>query len=143
MARNKTLSSGSHRMPQAEVVGAERQAELDALVVEWLTLAEVAEREKVAPSQVRKQIQDRELVAVRRGQRGVLSVPAAFLTESGPRPELRGTVTVLSDGGMSDVELLIWLFTPDSTLPVPGSALGALMAGHKTEIRRRAMESAF
>ena len=44
---------------------------------------------------------------------------------------------------MRDVELLRWLFTPDDTLPVPGSPMDCILAGHKTEIRRRAMETAF
>ena len=43
----------------------------------------------------------------------------------------------------SDVELLRWLFTPDDTLPVAGSPMDCILAGHKTEIRRRAMETAF
>ncbi len=50
---------------------------------------------------------------------------------------------VLADGGMADDEVLVWLFTPDETLPVPGSPMDALRAGHKTEVRRRAMEQAF
>ncbi len=109
----------------------------------WLTIPDVAERQNVPLALVRKQIQDRELVAVRRGERHVLSVPELFLDQGAPRPELRGTVTVLADGGMSDVELLIWLFTSDATLPVPGAPIDAIIAGHKTEVRRRAMEAAF
>lgn len=113
------------------------------MVSHWLTVPEIAELQSVSVSQVRKQIQDRELVAVRRGERNVLCVPEPFVTVDGPRPELRGTVTVLSDGGMSDEELLVWLFTPDQTLPIPGTPLHALLNGAKTEVRRRAMEAAF
>lgn len=135
---------GIARAPHAvDVLSPERAAELDALIAEWLTVPDVAERQGVPLSTVRKQLQDRELVAVRRGERGVVSVPSAFVTPEGPRHELRGTVTVLADGGMSDDELLVWLFTPDDTLPVPGTPMDALLAGHKTEVRRRAMEQAF
>ncbi|MBK7723549.1 MAG: DNA-binding protein [Austwickia sp.] len=121
----------------------DRVAELDALIGAWLTVPDVAQLQGVPLSTVRKQLQDRELVAVRRGERSVVSIPEVFVTQDGPRPELRGTVTVLADGGMSDDELLVWLFTPDPTLPVPGSPMDALLAGHKTEVRRRAMEQAF
>ena len=38
---------------------------------------------------------------------------------------------------MSDDEILRWLFTPDETI-TGGSPVGALLAGHKTEVRRRA-----
>ena len=53
------------------------------------------------------------------------------------------TFTVLADGGMSDIEILRWLHTPDDTLPVPGAPIDAIHAGFKTEVRRRAMEEAF
>ena len=43
---------------------------------------------------------------------------------------------------MSDAEIIGWLFAPDDTLPVPGAAIDALRAGFKTEVRRRAMETA-
>jgi hypothetical protein len=125
------------------VLDPDRVAELDALIGAWLTVPDVAQLQGVPLSTVRKQLQDRELVAVRRGERSVVSIPEVFVTQDGPRPELRGTVTVLADGGMSDDELLVWLFTPDPTLPVPGSPMDALLAGHKTEVRRRAMEQAF
>lgn len=110
---------------------------------EWLTLPDVAERLAVPVTAVRRAIEDRELLAVRVGERPVLSVPAAFLDESGALPALKGTFTVLADGGMNDVEILNWLFTPDDTLPVAGAPIDAIRAGFKTEIRRRAMELAF
>jgi hypothetical protein len=120
-----------------------RHEELESLVPEWLTVPDAAERQGVSLSAVRTQIRDRELVAVRRGDRQVLSIPAVFVTADGPRPDLRGTLTVLADGGMSDLESLLWLFSPDATLPAGGSPMEALCAGHKTEVRRRAMEAAF
>ncbi|WP_413785780.1 Rv2175c family DNA-binding protein [Intrasporangium zincisolvens] len=108
-----------------------------------MTVPDVAERLGVPLSQVRRLIADREVIAVRVGERRVTSVPAKFIDETGPRPELRGTFTVLADGGMDDDEIIEWLFTPDPTLPVEGAPIDALRAGHKTEIRRRAQELAF
>lgn len=119
------------------------QAPLDDLVPAWLSVPEAAELQGVSLSDVRGQLKDRLLVAVRRGPNNAVSIPAVFVADAGPRPELRGTATVLADGGMSDDELIRWLFTPDQTLPADGTPIGALIAGHKTEIRRRAMETAF
>jgi hypothetical protein len=87
-------------------------------------------------------IEDRELLAHRVGERRVVSVPEQFLEEAVLR-HLRGTFTVLADGGMDDAEILRWLFTPDETLPAGGTPVDALAAGFKTEVRRRAMEQAF
>ena len=50
---------------------------------------------------------------------------------------------MLADGGMGDEEIISWLHTPDDTLPVPGAPMDAILAGFKTEVRRRAMETAF
>jgi excisionase family DNA binding protein len=119
------------------------EPDLEALVGEWLTVPDLAERLGVALSSARRLIADRELLAARIGERRVVAVPAKFVEDDGPRPDLKGTFTVLSDGGMDDDEIIAWLFTPDPTLPVEGAPIDALRAGHKTEIRRRAQELAF
>jgi excisionase family DNA binding protein len=117
--------------------------DLESLVGEWLTVPDAAERLGVPLSRVRQMVADREVLAARIGERKVTAIPAKFVDETGPRPELRGTFTVLADGGMDDAEIIEWLFTPDATLPVEGAPIDALRAGHKTEIRRRAQELAF
>lgn len=116
---------------------------VEDLVGDWLTVPDVAERLVVPLSAVRRMVEDRELIAVRVGEHPVWGVPAAFLGEDGPLPALRGTFTVLADGGMDDEAILRWLFTADPTLPVGGAPIDAIRAGHKTEVRRRAMEQAF
>lgn len=118
-------------------------SDVERLVGSWLTLPDLAERLGVSVTTARRLVEDRELIAVRVGERRVLAVPEAFLDEHGPLPALKGTFTVLADGGMDDTEILRWLFTPDPTLPVPGHPLDAIRAGFKTEVRRRAMEEAF
>ncbi|MFC7594281.1 Rv2175c family DNA-binding protein [Terrabacter sp. GCM10028922] len=117
--------------------------DLESLVGEWLTVPDAAERLGVPLSRVRQLVSDRELLAARIGERRVTAIPAKFLDDTGPRPELRGTFTVLADGGLDDDEIIEWLFTPDPTLPVEGAPIDSLHAGHKTEIRRRAQELAF
>jgi hypothetical protein len=117
-------------------------SDVEQLVGDWAAVPDVAERWSVPLSRVRQAIVDRELLSWRAGERQVVSVPAKFLGDRGPRSELRGTFTVLADGGMNDEEILRWLFTPDETLPVPGAPIDALIAGHTTEVRRRAQVTA-
>jgi len=117
--------------------------DLQALIGDWLTVPDLGERLGMRLSDVRQLLVDRQLLGVRIGPRNVMSVPSKFVGEAGPLPELPGTFTVLADSRMSDPEILRWLFTPDSTLPVQGAPIDALLAGFKTEVRRRAMEAAF
>lgn len=123
--------------------GDDTAGDLESLVGEWLTVPDIAEQLGVPLAKVRQYLADREVLSARIGPRRVPSVPAKFFDTAGPRPELRGTFTVLADGGMDDGEIIEWLFTPDPTLPVEGAPIDALRAGHKTEIRRRAQELAF
>lgn len=115
--------------------------QLEALVERWLTLPDVAERLGIDVSKVRRLMQDGELVAVRRGKPKVLSVPAELLTGDHPLPHLAGTITVLRDAGFDDVELLIWLLTPDDSLP--GRPVDLLSEGQRGEVRRRAQALGF
>lgn len=115
---------------------------VDDVVQAWFTLPDLAERLGVPVTAVRRMLEDRELVAVRRGERNVLCVPAGFLDDAGPPPALKGTFTVLADGGFADEEIVSWLHTPDASWPGGPTALDAIRAGFKTEVRRRAMEEA-
>ena len=117
--------------------------DLQELVGQWLTVPDIGERMGIRLSDVRQMIEDRQVLGVRIGPRNVLSVPAKFFNDDGPLPELPGTFTVLGDSRMSDAQILRWLFTPDDTLPVQGAPMDALLAGFKTEVRRRAMEAAY
>ncbi len=123
----------------------------DQLVDSWLTVPDVAERLGVDPGKVRRLIQERKLVGVRRGTPRVLSVPADFLVPghlanpaapdrpSEDRPwtvlaALQGTLTVLADDGFSDEDAVVWLFRHEESLGT--SPIAALRAGRKTEVRR-------
>ncbi|MEJ5915868.1 Rv2175c family DNA-binding protein [Pseudokineococcus sp. 1T1Z-3] len=117
------------------------EADLEELVGEWMTLAQVAEHLDLAPSQVRRLVADRDLVAVRRGRPRADCVPTALVVPV-PLPRLRGTAQVLADAGYSPAETLRWLFTADPSLP--GTPVEALRAEHRTtEVRRRAQALAF
>jgi Rv2175c C-terminal domain of unknown function len=115
--------------------------DLDDLVSAWLTVPDVAELVGLDVGKVRRLLQERYLVGVRRGERNVLSVPAALIADGAPLPELRGTLVVLADSGYDDEAAIRWLFTPDDSLP--GTPVDALRAGRKTEVRRRAQALAF
>lgn len=125
----------------------------DALVDEWLTVPDLAERLGLDGGRVRRLLQEGKLVGVRRGEPAVLSVPAAFVvpghlanpaapSRAADTPEwtvlasLQGTLTVLSDAGFAPAEAIAWLFTRDESLA--GTPIEALRAGRKTEVRRLA-----
>jgi len=128
--------------PDADLPPDQPGGSLEELVGSWLTVPDVAERLGIPLSAVRRLLEDRELLSARIGERKVVAVPEQFLDEEVFR-HLRGTFTVLADGGMRDEEILEWLFTRDETLRVPGTPVDNLAAGFKTEVRRRAMEQAF
>ena len=126
-------------------------ANIDDLVDEWLTVPEVAERLGLDVTRVRRLLEERRLVGVRRGEPPAVRVPARFLvpghltnpaqpgTPDAARPwgvlaALQGTFTVLADVGFDDEAALVWLFTPDESLGC--SPMDALLAGRKSEVRR-------
>nr|WP_144873375.1 Rv2175c family DNA-binding protein [Microbacterium sp. 1.5R] len=81
---------------------------------------------------VRRLIDEHYLIGSRRS--GVFAVPSVFLVDGAPLSSLRGTIIVLQDAGFADDEVVDWLLTDDETL---GRApIAALLAGHKSEVRR-------
>jgi Rv2175c C-terminal domain of unknown function/DNA-binding protein Rv2175c, wHTH domain len=112
----------------------------DAIVAEWLTIPEVAERLGIPVSRVKQLLRDRKLVAVQRPS-GAYSVPAAFLDGDQVVRGLHGTLTVLFDCGFDEPEALRWLFTADDSLP--GTPIQAIAEHRGTEVNRRAQALAF
>ncbi|NMR19365.1 Rv2175c family DNA-binding protein [Cellulomonas fimi] len=139
-------------------------AALDELVDEWLTVPDVADRLGLEAGKVRRLLKEGRLVAVRRGDPQVVSVPAGFLVPAhlenpanstlrapAPDPEgedgapraayavlssLAGTVTLLRDAAFDDAETIAWLCTEEESLD--GTPLAALRAGQKAAVRRLA-----
>ncbi|MBK5993768.1 DNA-binding protein, partial [Streptomyces sp. MBT58] len=95
----------------------EIDAKTDALVPAWLHLPDIAEKLDIEVTRVRQLVRDGQLIAVRRGEKRTLQVPAAFIDGDKVVKGLSGTLTLLRDDGYSDQEMLEWLFTPDPTLP--------------------------
>jgi hypothetical protein len=81
---------------------------------------------------VRRLIDEHFLVGSRRT--GVFAVPSVFIVEGHPLSSLRGTIMVLQDAGFSDDEVIDWLFAEDESMG--RSPIAALLAGHKSEVRR-------
>jgi excisionase family DNA binding protein len=113
----------------------------DVLVDEWLTVPEAAERLGVDVGKVRQLIRDRRVIALRRGEPGRLELPAAFIRDGALLKGLPGLLTVLSDAGYDDEASVLWLFTPDDSLP--GTPVQALAENRGTEVKRRAQALAF
>jgi len=116
-------------------------SEVETLVGEWLTLAEVAELLDVPVTRARQLVAERQLLAMRRGENNALMVPAEFVQDGRVLKGLQGTLILLLDARFTDDEAMRWLFTPDETLP--GSPVAALVANRGTEVKRRAQALGF
>ncbi len=99
---------------------------------DWLTIPEVAEAIAETPGRVRRLLDEHYLVGSRRN--GPVSVPAVFIVNGAPLGSLRGTIIALQDAGFTDDEVIDWLLTDEETLG--RTPIAALLAGHKSEVRR-------
>lgn len=99
---------------------------------DWLTVPELAEALDETPGRVRRLLDEHFLIGSRRN--GPLSVPAVFIVDGHPLSSLRGTIVALQDAGFGDDEVIDWLLEEEESL---GRApIAALLAGHKSEVRR-------
>lgn len=105
----------------------------------FITLPEVAEQLGMIVTKVHQLLRERQLIAVRR--EGITVLPAEFLDGGEVTKGLTGTITLLTDAGYSDDEIISWLFTADDTLP--GTPIQALRENRGREVRRRAQSAGF
>lgn len=111
-------------------------ADLAALVPEWMDWHETAGRLEVTVAKVRTMIRDHELAAAVPSPGAGQQIPAAFLDDDHLVVKgLPGLLTVLHDGGYDDRECIAWLFT-DADLP--GRPIDALRENRGSEAKRRA-----
>lgn len=100
--------------------------------LEWLTLPDLVDVLDEPLGKVRRLIDEHHLIGSRRS--GVFAVPSLFIVDGRPLSSLRGTIIVLQDAGFSDDEVIDWLLEEEETM---GRApIAALLAGHKSEVRR-------
>jgi hypothetical protein len=112
------------------------EADLSALVDDWLDWNEAAQRLGVTVAKVRTMIRDHELAAAVSEPGAGPRVPAGLIDEDGfPVKGLPGLLTVLHDGGYDDREIIAWLYL-DADLP--GRPIDALRENRGAEVKRRA-----
>ena len=108
---------------------------------ELLTLADVAERLDLAITRAYDLLNDRKFIAWRSPE-GTRLVPASFFNDKGSiNKYVSGVITVLSDGGYNDEEILAHLFSEDDSLP--GRPIDGLQGHLAREVIRRAQAAAF
>lgn len=106
----------------------------------WLSIPEVAEALNLRGRDVRSMLQDKGLLAIRRGEHNALAIPDVFLQERDGVCDvvrgLKGTITLLADAGLSDDEAMSWLLNTEESLGA--SPIDALRAGNIHPVRRAA-----
>ncbi len=90
-------------------------------------------------TKVHQLIRERQLLSVR--VQGVLRVPAEFIQDGLVIKGLPATITLLTDGGFQDEEIINWLYTADDSLP--GAPIDALRENRGREVHRRAQVAGF
>lgn len=98
---------------------------------------DIAEALGVIVTKVHQLLRDRVIIGVRRA--GVLMIPAEFVDGGEVVRGLNGTITVLTDAGFDDAEIIDWLFAPESG----STAMAELTAGRVKGVHRRAQVSGF
>ena len=127
------MTSPDNSVPLAE-------ADLDALVDEWLDWNETAKVLGVTPAKVRTMIKDHEIAAAVPKPGMAPSVPALFFQDGLIVKGLSGLLTLLHDRHFDDRECIAWIFTDDD---IPGRPIDALRENRGTEVKRRAQAMAF
>ena len=110
-------------------------ADLAALVPEWLDWAATAEQLGVTVGKVRTMIRDHELAAAVPSPGAGPQVPADFIQDGLVVKGLPGLLTMLHDGRYDDRECIAWIFTDDN---YPGRPIDALRENRGSEVKRRA-----
>ncbi|CAN5491582.1 Rv2175c family DNA-binding protein [soil metagenome] len=120
------------------------EADLAALVPEWIDWAEAARRLEVTVAKVRTMIRDHELAAAVPVAGEGQMIPAGFIQHDGlmefPVKGLAGLLTMMHDNGYDDREIIAWLHLDQD---FPGRGIDALRENRGTEVKRRAQAMAF
>jgi hypothetical protein len=114
-------------------------ADLAALVPDWLDWAATAKQLGVTVGKVRTMIRDHELAAAVPSPGAGQQVPADFIQDGLVVKGLPGLLTMLHDGRFDDRECIAWLF---SDLELPGRPIDALRENRGSEVKRRAQAMA-
>jgi hypothetical protein len=115
-------------------------ADLAALVPDWIDWAAAATQLGVTVAKVRTMIRDHELAAAVPTPGTGQQVPADFIQDGLPVKGLPGLLTVMHDNGFDDRECIAWLYLDQD---LPGRPIDALRENRGTEVKRRAQAMAF
>jgi len=125
----------------------------------WRPVPDIAEMLGIVVTKVHQMLRDRTVIAVRRG--GVPQIPAEFFDGGEVVRGLPGTITLLTDAGYADDEIVTWLFAADTPAanqaaglaldpaagraanPAADTAMVLLRAGRVKEVHRRAQVAGF
>ena len=113
--------------------------DLDAGPPTLVPVPDIASALGLVVTRVHQLLRERQLVATRVD--GVLRIPAEFIQSGAIVKGLTATITLLSDAGYTDPEIIDWLFQSDDSLP--GRPISALRENRGREVHRRAQVSGF
>ncbi|MGI8416248.1 MAG: Rv2175c family DNA-binding protein [Nakamurella sp.] len=105
----------------------------------YVAVPDIAIELNLVVTKVHQLLHDRTLVAVRRD--GVVRIPAEFVDGGEVVKGLTATITLLTDAGYTDQEIIDWLFVDDDSLP--GAPITALRENRGREVHRRAQVAGF
>lgn len=114
-------------------------AAVDAGPPRLVPVPDIASTLGMIVTRVHQLLRERQLVATRVD--GVLRIPAEFVQNGLVVKGLPATITLLTDNGYTDPEIIDWLFTSDDSLP--GRPITALRENRGREVHRRAQVSGF
>jgi hypothetical protein len=100
----------------------------------WLAVPDLVTLLGQPVGRIHRLIEEHRLPATRRN--GPLQVPALCVRDGEPLSELRGTLLVLLDQGLTEDEAIDWLLAEDDSLGT--SPIAAMRAGGKSSVRRAA-----
>ena len=104
---------------------------------ELITLDEAANRLGLSVGKVRRLIEEHDLITIADGKER--KVPAHLIKDKETLHGLRGTIILLLDCGLTIGEIVQWLYTDNENLQQhEGTPMAALLAGHKSPVRRAA-----
>ncbi len=109
---------------------------LETLITAWRDWKATAAELGVTVTKVRTLIREHQLAAAVPAPGAGQQVPADLVMEGEIVKGVPGLLTLFSDGGWTDREMLTWLFTPDDSLP--GRPIDALRENRGSEVKRRA-----
>ena len=111
------------------------QVDLATLITDWVDWAAAGELLGVSATRVRALIKEHQLAAAVPVPGEGVKLPAELFQDGEIVKGVPGLVTMLHDGRYDDREILVWLFTPDDTLP--GRPIDALRENRGSEAKRQ------